>query len=262
MKSCVMVAVVGLGSASAIAADPWAAHVVSYVEGAGVGAGFNNPASALGEPTRFTGVGVFPGAVTPFNPAYMAGEIVSIGAGGSLTLRFDAPVADDPANPFGIDLLIFGNAGYIDTNFPTGTAGPLFSAGGGLVEVSADGLAWQPVVGAVADGAFPTLGYSDLTDPFALNPGTILSDFTKPVDPAFNPTGLAFGAIVAGYSGSGGGSGIDLSTTGLASILYVRISNTGTGTVEIDAVSDVIPSPSSVALLGIAGLFAARRRSR
>lgn len=262
MKSGVMVAVVGLASAGAMAVDPWAAHVVSYVEGTGVGAGYNNPSSALGGPTRFTGVGVFPGAVTPFNPAYLGSEIVSIGAGGSLTLRFDAPVADDPANPFGIDLLIFGNAGYIDTNFPTGTAGPLFSAGGGLVEVSADGLAWEPVVGGIADGAFPTLGYSDLTDPFAVNPGNILSDFTRPVDPAFDPTGLAFGAIVAGYAGSGGGSGIDLSSTGLASILFVRISNTGTGTVEVDAVSDVVPAPSGVALLGMAGLIAVRRRRR
>src|SRR5947209_3693773 len=70
------------------------ASVVTYSPGTGSVSGYNDPSTALGEPTRYTGVGVFPGAVTPFNPAYLATEIVSIGRGGSLTLAFDHPVLD------------------------------------------------------------------------------------------------------------------------------------------------------------------------
>jgi hypothetical protein len=243
------------------AGDPWAAQVVSYSPGSGVNAGYDNPSSALGEPTRFTGVGVFPGAVTPFNPAYLGTEIVSIGPGGSLVVGFGQPVTDDPANPYGIDLLCFGNAGYIDTNFPTGTSGGMFGAGGGLVEVSADGLTWFATTVA-ADGRFPTLGYADLTDPYALNPGGVPADFTRPVDPAFDPTGLNFQQISAAYGGSGGGAGIDLATLGLAAVTYVRISNLSTSgtTVDIDGLSDVAPVPAPGAMLCLAGLAVLRRR--
>src|SRR5207237_8434220 len=110
----------------ALASGPWADQVISYTQGSGVAAGYNQPGSALGQPTRFTGIGSFPGAVTPFNPAFLGTELVSIGAGGSLTVHFDEPVANDPANPFGVDPLIFGNAGYIDTNFPHRVARPPF----------------------------------------------------------------------------------------------------------------------------------------
>ncbi len=225
-------------------------------------AGYNVPASALGEPTRYTGVGVFPGAVTPFNPPFLGSEIVSIGEGGSLTLKFNEPVANDAANPFGVDLLIFGNAGYIDTNFPTGTAGGLFGAGNGTVEVSADGTHWTLAPGAHADNAFPALGYLDLADPYAPSPGSVLSDFTRPVDPAFNPLGLAFPQIVAGYAGSGGGTGVDIGSLGLSSISYVRITNpAGSGTtVEIDAMADVVPAPGAASVLALGALTWARRR--
>jgi hypothetical protein len=249
---------------AALAGDPWADQVISYVEGGGVSPGYNMPGSALGEPTRFTGVGAFPGAVTPFNPAYLSSEVVSIGFGGSLTLRFEQPINNDPLNPYGIDLLVFGNAGYIDASFPNGVAGSLFGAGFGGVQVSQDGQTWfaAPVT---VDQAFPTLGYSDLTDPYALTPGSVLSDFTRPVDPAFVPTGLAFSQILAGYDGSGGGTGIDLELVGLLSISFVRITNNlgATATVEIDAVAAVTPVPSpALAVLGVglAGLAARRRR--
>ncbi len=208
-------------------------------------------------------MGVFPGAVTPFNPPFLGSEIVSIGAGGSLTVRFNEPVTHDAANPFGIDLLVFGNAGYADTNFPVGVAGPLFGAGNGTVEVSADGTHWVTAT-AQADSAFPTLGYSDLTDPYSPTAGAVLSDFTRPVNPAFNPAGLSFSQIVAGYAGSGGGTGIDLGTLGLAEISFVRISNPlgASSTVDIDGFSDVapVPGPGSVVSLAAAGLFVVRRR--
>ncbi len=262
IRVCVLLAA-GLG-VPALGAGPWASQVVSYVEGTGIQPGYNVPGSALGEPTRFTGVGSFPGAVTPFNPAFLVGEVVSVGTGGHLTLKFDAPVANDPLNPFGVDLLIFGNTGYIDGAFPGGVASGVFGAGNGSVEVSADGVNWFLVPGAGADSPFPTLGYLDLSDPYATTAGSVPSDFTRPVDPALNPMGLNFAHIVAGYAGSGGGTGIDLTSVGLAAVSYVRVANGTAGvTVEIDALADVapIPAPGAAALL-LAAWWRAGRRER
>ncbi len=262
----VVPAIAGLLAASpsrSSAGEPWASAVIAYAEGSGVAQGYNQPSAALGEPTRFTGVGAFPGAVTPFNPPFLGKEVVSIGVGGSLTMRFGHPVVDDPLNPFGIDLLVFGNAGYIDTGYPAGIAGPLFGAGKGTVEVSLDGVSWVLVAGAAADGPLPTLGYLDLPSPYATNPGTLFSDFTRPVDPAFEPTGLAFAQIVSAYAGSGGGTGIDLASTGLSAITHVRITNPhASGTVEVDAVADVTPVPEPASAVVLAVVAVARRRSR
>ena len=250
------------GCGRALAIDPWADHVVSYVAGSGVNPAYTVPERALGEPARFSPDLQFPSIVSPFSPAYQAQHLVSIGAGGSLVVRFDEPVTNDAANPFGIDLLIFGNTGYSDDN---GHAGVPFGADGGVVEVSADGINWVLVPGVAADGPFPTLGYSDATDPYQITPGQAPSDFTRPVNPGLNPLGLSFGALVAAYGGSGGGAGIDLGAAGLSAISHVRITApAGTlDAVDIDGLSDVspVPAPGGAVMVAIAGL-AMRRRSR
>lgn len=247
----------------------FAANMVSYSAGSTPAPGYTNPLVALGSPQRMTGAEFnFPGAVTPFNPPFGTDEIVSIGAGGHLTLEFARPIVDDPHNPFGIDFLIFGNAGYIDAAFPSGTVRPdalMFGLGAAsLVQVSNDLADWR-TIGGGADGPFPTLGYLDLADPYSTTPGFVPSDFTRPVDPAFDSRGRTFAELVAGYNGSGGGTGFDLAGTGLASARYVRILNVATsGSVEIDAVSIVTPIPAPSSLLFLAGtlLLGARRRGR
>lgn len=237
--------------------DPFADSVIGYTPGSNPPSGFTNPQAALGSPTRFTSPdSEFGGAVTPFNQPFSADELVSLGEGGSLTVAFDDAVADDPGNPFGVDLLIFGNS------FLTfGSGAP--TSEGGVVEVSSDGETFFEIPGVDADGPFPTLGFSDLTEPFPSEPGDEPTDFTKPVDPSFDPTGLSFGEIVAGYDGSGGGVGIDISVTGLSEISFVRITNPiGSGvTPEIDAFSDVaVPAPGAIAVAVAASGFAVRRR--
>ena len=246
------------------AADPWADHVVQYVVGTGVpnefidGSPFNNADTSLGAPTRYTSdPNDFGGAVTPFQSPFRSSEVVTIGEGGMLLLQFDEPVENDPQNPFGIDLLLFGNAFYFDDDFPSGVAGASGTEAG-VVEVSANGVNFFTVPSIIPDGIYPTLGYTDLTDPFQPSAGTVPTDFTRPVDPSFDPTGKSFSAIVAGYGGSGGGVGIDLSVTGLSQISYVRISNPiGSGvTPEIDAMSDVSPVPEpSIWLLVIGAMM-------
>ena len=97
------------------ARSQFADAVISYVPGTGFSAGFTNPAAALGEPSRIT-PGTYGGPVDQFDPPYLPSQLVSIGAGGSLTVKFSKPVLDHPLNRFGIDFIIFGNAGFIITN--------------------------------------------------------------------------------------------------------------------------------------------------
>ena len=257
-----------------IAGNPWADHVVQYEPGTGIGKDWvtgnyiDNPLTALGEPTRYTGdAATFGGPTSPFNAPYRDHEVVTLGAGGTLTLRFDEPVINHPLNPFGIDLLIFGNAFYtlVGDYGPNGVASSAFPDEGGKIEVSANGVHFVTVSGS-ADRAFPTVGYLDVVDPSTSAAGTVLSDFTKPVDPSFNPTGLNTAQIIAGYNGSGGGFGIDLTSVGLSSITHIRFSNPAGSltTPEIDAVADVaaVPEPATLGMLAIAaaGMLIRQRR--
>ena len=223
--------------------NPWADSVISFDEGVGGSAGYNIPETAIGEPSRFTGEDIWPGVVSPFNSPWLANEIVSIGAGGSLVVSFDEPVQDDPANPWGIDLLIFGNTGCIDNSYPNGIVGGVYSDDGGTIEVSQDGTQWFTITTPLADGLWPTSGYLD-SEPYDTVEGSQPSNFTLPVDPRLtlgDVMNLDNEALMQMYGASGGGTPIDISETGLAEISYVRISvDTNTKlTPEIDGFSDV-----------------------
>jgi len=62
---------------------------------------FNNPSRALGAPV---GGGMFDQDTT---------KVVTLGGfAGSITLKFDETVWDDPCNPYGLDAIVFGNAIY------------------------------------------------------------------------------------------------------------------------------------------------------
>ena len=218
--------------------NPFAAEVVDYQPGADVPVGFDNPDTALGEPTRYTGVGAFPGVVTPFNPPYLDSEVVTLGAGGSLTLRLGTPALDAATNPFGVDLIIFHNGGYIDAAFPAGVVGGTFFDGG-AIEVSADGVEFFAIPGIAAESNFPTLGYLDLLTPFTEERGDVVSDFRLPVDPAIDPDGMDWSQLLTAYDGSGGGVGIDIAAAGLGEVNFVRITAGDGETPDIDAVSVV-----------------------
>jgi hypothetical protein len=228
--------------------DGFADEVISYDEGSNPAFGYVDPAVALGSPERFTGEGWTPMIVSAMNPPWRPAEVVSIGNGGHLTLRFDAPVTDDPLNPFGIDLLVFGNALLIDAHGGEldGICGEpaAISSEGGVIEVSLDGETWTLVPEIDADGLFPTEGYLDHDSPYATEPGEVESDFLKPVNPARQLSdfdGQPYADVLMIYQGSGGGAGIDIGALGLAEISYVRISNPDGGfdSPEIDAIADV-----------------------
>jgi hypothetical protein len=231
-------------------------------------AAYTNAAAALGEPSRVT-PGPFGGPVDPFAPAYTEGQLVSLGDGGSLTVFFPAPILNDPAHPFGLDFLVFGNAGFVITNGDFGgggvTDGSLFGQGTGLsrVLVSADNATWyelDPALGPPVDGLYPTDGSGD---------------FSVAVDPALGSTdfaGKGLTDIRTLYGGSGGGTGFDLAWARdaarvpvmLPSVSYVRVEVMG-GHAEIDGFAVVPePAPWALAWLGatLGGLSFVRRRSK
>lgn len=259
---------VALVGASLPASAQFAGSVLSYDLGTGGAAGFTDPNTVLGRPAGSTPFG----AVDPFNSQYAKTELLSIGAGGFLTVKMDRAVSDNAANPFGLDFLIFGNAGFVIINgdYSGGgiTDGSLYgasAAGSTRVSVSADGVQFFTLntsIAPIADGYFPTDG---------------AGDFTKPVDPAltasdFNNLGLS--GIGLAYDGSAGGAGYDLAwavdgggnSVVLPSIEYIRI-DVLSGKAEFDGLSVVspvvpVPEPGSVALgvVGLGALAALRRR--
>ena len=146
------------------AADGFADSVVSYDPGTGYVAGFTNVSAVLGEPSTTNPYGE---ATDVFDPPYGTNQILSIGAGGSLTVEFKRPILNHPHNPFGIDFIIFGNAGFIITNdfdFTTfdwvgtpATDGSLFGENDGQtrVSVSRDGREFyvlNPALAPTVDG--------------------------------------------------------------------------------------------------------------
>ena len=243
----------------AITRAQFASTVSSYTEGTGVISGYNDPTAALGAPATFIGYQ----NADPFNPPFLSSDIVGIGNGGSLTLQFNTPIQNNPNNPFGLDFIIFGHAGFNEDfdNF-TATDGSLFTGGTAdvRVSVSADGSTFftlNPSLAPITDGLFPTDASGNPLLP--VNPSLTAADFA----------GLDLAQIEALYNGSAGGAGFDIAwainesgqSVSLPSINYIRLDVLGDGTpAYIDAIS-VVPEPTTCALAFVgAGLFLLGRR--
>ena len=242
--------------------NDFAVEVIEYVEGSGVptdwitGQPFNDPNAALGRPTlKTTGDGWYIPVdetvpVVPIYPPFRHYELVTIGNGGHLTLKFNHPIANDKNNPYGIDFIIYGDAyqviggdeGWTNGNPEESPVGGLISAEPGIVAVSQDGQNWYYFSsGPYADDFAPTASYAwdDVNDVW----GEEL-DPTWPVDPALRPAdfaGKTLAQMIAAYDRSAGGTGFDIGELGLEWIQYVRIEDdpTSNATTEIDAVADV-----------------------
>ncbi len=231
------------------------------------GAGYTNPAAALGLPSRET-PGPFGGPIDPFSPPYLSSQLLSVGTGGMLTVRLDQPLRDDPGHPFGIDFSIFGGAGFIITNgdYSGGgrTDGSLFGGGDGRtrVSVSSDGFQFYILNSLLApdvENLFPTDGAGRFDKP--VNPGLKGADFN----------GQDIAGIRSHYDGSAGGTGYDLAwaldgegkSVRLGDVSYIRLEVTS-GHVEVDGLVGVaaVPEPSVWGLLiaGCGGVIGATRR--
>ncbi|MHC4696315.1 MAG: hypothetical protein ACYTFA_06205 [Planctomycetota bacterium] len=246
------------------AGDPWADEVVDAAAALDGTELYNDPLSVLGMPATtfydnfFTFQQFYVSlAAGPFNLDAPDGDklITTINAGQYIKVRFDGPVEDDPRNPFGIDLIVFGNSFLVgsglltsttdmETHYLTSGIFPEFVT----VAVSPTGVGdpqthpehWHVYdSGPFADSLYPTNAY--LWDREAHDWGDPL-DFTTPVDPSRQLTDFAGHSVADAidmYECSAGGTGYDLSESGFDSITYVYLTSTGG---EVDALSDVFSS--------------------
>ncbi len=237
----------------------FASSVSSYHAGTGTTASYQDPTRALGAPTTFIGYQ----NADPINAPYSATDLVSVGAGGWLTVAFSQPVLNT-AHAFGLDFSIFGNSGFAITNgdYSGGgiTDGSLYGNNFGVtrVLVSADDVnyyALNPAYAQTVDSYFPSDAAGDFRLPM------------NPTLPGSSFAGLDLAGIRALYAGSGGGMGYDISwaqdgwgnSVALGSISYVRV-EVLSGKSEIDALV-AVPEPTtlSLAILGLVARIVARR---
>jgi hypothetical protein len=277
----ILLARIGVSSSS-LAQSPYAAQLISQNGVYGGSPIYNDPNAVLGEPTRIAvnndvQAGTSPYHVSLVEPAQnrdqSGNNILTTlartpnGSGGftygSITVKFDHPVVDDPTNPYGIDLNVFGNAYYVGNGFANDSTdmraynlvGSTF-AEPVVISVSSDNINWYTYnSGPYGDTAFPTQSYTwsgsqhDATG----NGWVAASDYTKPVNPALRTflgtSSIAAADAMSTYLGSGGGTGIDLAASGFASIQYVRVESTSQfRDGEIDAFADVRPAVVGEAL--------------
>jgi len=272
----------GLFFASRAALAQHAIEVVSFDPGTTAAAGFNQLAAVLGPPAKTNGANPFEGVVSPFNPPYKTGDILSIGETGHLTLRLSNYVVPQSGGP---EIGVFTNVGLLDSDYPNGKAGDVlgpddntFGIDSALVDVSEDGTTWASLGSVLFD--IPSNAFTDLADPFSLASGSAPADVQKPFVGSL--TDFA-GKTYAGTSpntldlldGSAGGTWLDVSSSGLAQVGFIRFTVpenlAARASLELDAVSiarramgaPTVPEPATLALVGIASLgLAMNLRSR
>lgn len=263
---------------SAQAIPFFANEVVSYDPGNTPAVAFpsnlpmNQPANALGAPSNTTGEGDFFGVVSIFNPAFMGSQLVSVGEGGHLTLKFDTPVTVGAGREIGV----YTNVGMADTDYPTGRVGnPGFAFGidEAIVEVSSDGTTFFSLGSQMFDQ--PTqphlnAGPFDTAEP--QNP--LYSDFGQPTELSGieHYEGKTHDEILTMLDGSAGGTWLDLDATGLTLVQYIRFSVLDDGdddfdlNFEVDAVALnstlAVPEPGALGVLLVTGVLMTVRRKR
>jgi hypothetical protein len=162
--------------------------------------------------------------------------------------------------------------------FRSGTASdPVMAFGDDPVsiEVSADGSQWASLGQVTIDR--PTNYYVDAANPYlSSGAGLTAADFSKPFTaPLSDFAGKTWPQVLALLDGSAGGTWLDLSSTGLSEVSYVRFSVADDGNAntslnfELDAVSiaaghigEPAPEPASLLILAVAGVMGLRPRRR
>jgi hypothetical protein len=258
-------------------ANDFAEEMVSYQSGDGAGI-YVDPYTALGRPSIDTDYLGSQRPVVPVFPQWLPTEIVTVGRGGHLILKFSQRVGDDENNPYGIDFIVFGNTlqlinslnnwNYDDpceADIETG----IVNTEPAWISVSQDGVSWFTFEnGPFGDSFAPTLGrIFDTNEPCDVYPGWNnlwwgqMTNPTIPLDPNLVPEdfeGVSLAEMCEVYGHSAGGTGFDINdldpcdlaqitvdpNTGRRWIQYIKVESVATEpddnlVPEIDAVSDV-----------------------
>jgi hypothetical protein len=191
---------------------------------------FNDPAAALGKPNPIVGTGFFAGAITPFNSHYENTDLVAIGRGGTITLKFAAPV---PVGA-GAEIGVHTSASFNDVDYPAGTA-----SGGAQTFAALEYGADRSAVVEVGDtlGHFVSLGrvkfdapsnaFADVNDPYLFGGSASWADYGKPfLQPTSAFGNKTFAQSIALLNGSAGGTWLDVPVgAGLTEVNFIRFSD-------------------------------------
>ncbi|HEY3762629.1 MAG TPA: hypothetical protein VGN23_12860 [Verrucomicrobiae bacterium] len=217
---------------------------------------YNNPAAVLSRPTLDFLDGAPTDHVSLVNPPYNvtpahADVITEIKTAGEITVQLGRKVYHDPNNPYGADLIVYGNAFYdsisggavnaaTDMNTLVLKSSAIFGHPT-IVSVSQDNINWYTLPTYTPSYILPDEAYRwDDTNSWwtaeQLNPN-------KPIDPFIYTNNFANESVaeaVDQFAGASGGTEYSLASTGLPWIQYVRLQPTGSEAV-IDAIAAVDP---------------------
>jgi len=282
-RLCALALPVSLACASAAHGASYASRVVSYTPGT-ASALWQNPSAALGAASALTGENPgasnyfgFPNILSPFSPAYQGDEIVQIGEGGQLTLQ----LSNFAVVGGGKEIGIFTNVGLIDSDYPNGMntfPATRFGGGSANVSVSENGSSWFSL--GSKDFVMPGFLFPN-ANPYLTSPppSVQMADFGRPMPNSFScfdghdwtKTQNCF--LVAQNVWSAGGDWIDLASSGLSQVGYIRFEIPSDGdpntdlrlaidTVAINnaAVGSPVPEPAGLLALPLIGLALRRRR--
>ena len=247
----------------------------SYVPSltSGLVAGYDNPNAALGPPTGINSLSIgAPTVLSPFNPAWEPTDIVEIGPTGQLTLQFPNFVKVGGGSEIGVvsNNLFIDATGFGD-NLNTASVFGSGVTGGGRAQVlvSNDGVNFHSIGTYTFDR--PANFYQDITDPYQSTAGNVPADFGIPfTHPISDFNGLNFAQTLALFGTSGGGTWLDLASSGLSQIDYIQFKvPAGVNEFVVDAVSvnnndlgAAVPEPSGWAMIMVSIACWIRMRRR
>ena len=224
---------------------------------------YNDPTAVLNRPTlNFVDPSdFFPDTVTdrvsiiddPYNAAPDGSKVITeISSGGQITVKLGRKAYHDPSNPYGTDLIIYGNSFFTGISGASGLVSDAtdlstvsltsssFFGHPVVVSVSQDGTNWYTY--SIIATNFPDNAYrwddtnSSWTDE-EMNPN-------KPINP-FIYTNKFAGQTVAGaldqFVGAVGGTSYNLAASGLPWVQYVRVASAPNTYTVIDAIAAVNP---------------------
>ncbi len=248
-RSCLTVAIATCGvafvSTPVFGAAQFASGIKAYNSGSYTGP-YRTAKNAVGSPDDLTGESFgFANILSPFSPAYETNELVGIGKGGTLTVKFATPVKVNKLREIGV----FTNVGLVDDNFPGGQNANPASTFGNLraanVWVSNNGTTWINLGKKTFDA--PTNYFSNASSPYLSAPpaGATVANFGKPFNGSLSSfNGENWSQTLTTLNKSAGGEWIDIPlSTGLSEVNFVRFTiptagfSDSDGLLFIDAIS-------------------------